>query len=129
MNMSNCKCETTQAPSLIFACSGAADVGELADQAARKMTKEHMGKMFCLSGVGGRVAGIMTTTKAAQTILAIDGCTLDCTKRCLEEAGFEDFLHLQLADLGLLKGETELNTKNLNWVIGKAEKLLHQTRT
>ena len=73
---------------LIFACSGAADVGAVSDRAARKLTGDGAGKMFCLAGVGGRVSGIMKTTEAAEQILAIDGCPLDCVKNCLEQAGF-----------------------------------------
>jgi uncharacterized metal-binding protein len=61
-------------PRLIFACSGAADVGEIADRAGRELTKNGLGKMFCLAGVGGRVGGIMKTTESADKILAIDGC-------------------------------------------------------
>jgi uncharacterized metal-binding protein len=93
-------------PSLIFACSGAADVGAIADQAARKMTKDGAGKMFCLAGIGGRVSGIMATTQSAARILAIDGCTLNCVKNSLEQAGFRKYKHLQLADLGMEKGKT-----------------------
>ena len=33
-------CACGSAPKLIFACSGAADVGAVADQAARKLTKD-----------------------------------------------------------------------------------------
>lgn len=47
---------------LIFACSGAADVGAISDQVARQMAREGLGEMFCLTGVGGRVPGIMQTT-------------------------------------------------------------------
>jgi uncharacterized metal-binding protein len=39
-------------PKLIFACSGAADVGAVADQAARRMTKEGAGSMFCVAAKG-----------------------------------------------------------------------------
>jgi uncharacterized metal-binding protein len=96
----------TGAPTLIFACSGAADVGAVADQAARKLSKEGAGKMFCLAGIGGRVSGIMKTTEAAAKILAIDGCPLDCAKHTLEQAGFKNYAHVQLADLGMEKGKT-----------------------
>lgn len=65
---------------LIFACSGAADVGAVADQAARQMTRDGIGRMFCLAGIGGRVPGIMKTTQAAEAILAIDGCPLNCVR-------------------------------------------------
>jgi uncharacterized metal-binding protein len=93
-------------PKLIFACSGAADVGAIADQAARKLTKDGAGRMFCLAGVGGRVSGIMATTESADRILAIDGCPLNCAKNSLEQAGFRRYQHLQLADLGMEKGKT-----------------------
>ncbi len=43
----------SSATKLIFACSGAADVGAIADQAARKLTRDGVGKMFCLAGIGG----------------------------------------------------------------------------
>ena len=62
--------------------------------------------MFCLAGVGGRVKGIMETTKAAQAILAIDGCPLHCARNTLEQAGFKKFEHVCLSDLGMEKGKT-----------------------
>ena len=99
-------CACSAGPTLIFACSGAADVGAVADQAARRLTRDGKGKMFCLAGIGGRVPGIMTTTEAAAKILAIDGCPLNCVKSCLEQAGFKSFVHLQLADLGMEKGKS-----------------------
>jgi uncharacterized metal-binding protein len=99
-------CACGAAPKLIFACSGASDVGAIADQAARKLTQDGAGRMFCLAGVGGRVSGILATTEAASRILAIDGCPLNCVKNSLEQAGFKTFEHLQLADLGMEKGKT-----------------------
>jgi len=99
-----CACDV--APKLIFACSGAADVGHVADLAARKLTTEGAGKMFCLAGIGGRVSGIVETAKTASAILAIDGCPLDCARKTLEEAGFAQFEHLRLSDLGMEKGTT-----------------------
>lgn len=112
------------APALIFACSGAADVGEIADHAARKLTKEGAGKMFCLAGVGGRVSGIMKTTEAADRILAIDGCPLNCVANCLKQAGFEKFEHLQLDELGLEKGKSEVADANIDKVADKGKELL-----
>jgi uncharacterized metal-binding protein len=104
--MSEQSCACGDAPKLIFSCSGAADVGAVADQAARKLTEDGAGKMFCLAGIGGRVSGIMATTKSAARILAIDGCPLNCVKNSLEQAGFKKYEHLQLADLGMDKGKT-----------------------
>ena len=111
-------------PTLIFACSGAADVGTVADQAARKLSKEGAGKMFCLAGIGGRVPGIVKTTESASKILAIDGCPLDCVKNTLEQAGFKNYEHVQVADLGMEKGKTPPTPENIAQVAARgAEKL------
>ncbi|MCP4745239.1 MAG: zinc-binding protein [Desulfobacteraceae bacterium] len=122
----NCKCECSAAPRLIFACSGAADVGAVADQVARKMTRDGIGKMFCLAGIGARVSGILKTTEAAQAILAIDGCPLDCAKKSLEEAGFTNFKHLQLTQVGMTKGETDVNDDNIEKAAARAVALLQE---
>ena len=111
----------TAAPTLIFACSGAADVGAISDKAARQLTSEGAGKMFCLAGIGGRVSGIMESTRDAAKILAIDGCSLDCTKLCLEEAGFTEFEHIKVTDLGLEKGKSPVTDENIAVVVRAAQ--------
>ena len=111
-------------PTLIFACSGAADVGEIADRAARELTKNGIGKMFCLTGVGGRIAGIMKKTGEASEILAIDGCELDCTKNCLEQAGFTRFQHMCITDLGMEKGHTSVTEENIVKVLTRGREAL-----
>lgn len=109
---------------LIFACSGAADVGAVSDRAARQMTRDGMGRMFCLAGVGGRVEGIVQKTKAASQIVAIDGCTLDCAKKCLEQVGISGFKHLRVTDLGMEKGRTPVNDVNITATARAAAALL-----
>jgi uncharacterized metal-binding protein len=104
-------------PKLIFACSGAADVGKLSDLAARQLTAAGAGKMFCLAGIGGRVSGIMASTEAAQAILAIDGCPLDCAKKTLENARFTKFEHIRLSDLGMEKGKTAVTDEAVAKVV------------
>jgi uncharacterized metal-binding protein len=123
MSNENC-CACSVAPKLIFPCPGAAGVGALSDQAARKLTRDGAGKMFCLAGIGGRVSGIMKSTEAAAKVLAIDGCPLNCARSTLQQAGFTEFEHIQLADLGLEKGKSPVNEENIAKVCGAAlEKL------
>ena len=115
-----CSCGSNDGPKLIFSCSGCADVGELADQAARKLNRDGAGKMFCLAGIGGRVSGILKTTETAQSILAIDGCSLDCTKKTLEQAGITRIHHLRLSDIGFAKGQTDVSPATVAQVIDNA---------
>ena len=111
-------------PTLIFACSGAADVGEISDRAARELSKNGAGAMFCLAGVGGRVEPIMKKTGSASKILAIDGCPLNCVKGTLKQAGFNEFIHLQITDLGLEKGKSPANEENIARVTAGATEML-----
>jgi uncharacterized metal-binding protein len=111
-------------PKLIFACSGAADVGAVADLAARKLSKQGLGSMFCSNGLGGRVEPIMNKTASASKILAIDGCPLNCMKKSLENAGFTTFVHLQLADIGMEKGKSPANEDNIGKAYNAAMKML-----
>jgi uncharacterized metal-binding protein len=118
----SCQCSGGQ--KLIFACSGAADVGAIADQAARKMTKEGIGKMFCTAGIGGRASGIMKITESAGKILAIDGCPLSCAKNTLEKAGFNKFVHFTLSDLGFEKHSCPVTEDNIDKVVAKGKEMM-----
>lgn len=121
---SQSECACGAAPKLIFSCSGAADVGRAADLAARKLTAEGAGKMFCLAGIGGRVSGIMATTQSAAAILAIDGCPLDCARKSLELAGFSRFQHLRLSEMGMEKGKTPADQKCVDEIASRGKALL-----
>lgn len=109
---------------LIFSCSGAADVGAIADQTARKLSREGAGKMFCLTGIGGRVASIVKTAKAADRIVAIDGCAQECARHCLDEAGFKDFAHVHLGQLGLEKGMSPVGDDSIARAASAAREIL-----
>jgi uncharacterized metal-binding protein len=111
-------------PVLIFSCSGAADVGEVSDKAARKLTKEGAGAMFCLAGIGGKVEPILKKTASASKILAIDGCNLDCVKLTLEQAGFKNVIHIRVTDLGMEKGKSPAVEENVNKVVIKGKEML-----
>jgi len=119
-------CSCSGGPKLIFACSGAADVGEIADKAARKLTKDGIGKMYCTAGIGGRVSDILKTTESAGKILAIDGCPQSCAKNTLVKAGFNCFWHLQLDELGLEKCSSPVTEENINIVVAKGKELMSQ---
>ena len=80
--------------------------------------------MFCLAGVGGRVGDIMERTATASAILAIDGCSLECAKQCLEQASFASPAHLRLDQMGMEKGQTRPTEKTIQRVVVEGAKLL-----
>lgn len=114
---------------LIFTCSGSADVGKIADLAARKLNEEGVGKMSCLAGIGGRVKVILETAKSAQAMLILDGCPLHCARNTLEQAGFKQFTHLCLADMGMEKGKTPPTEAAVAKVVRQGKSLMPKPKS
>lgn len=97
--------KTTEEPKpIIYSCSGCSDAGELADLVARRLSKQGVGEMSCLAGIGGRVKSLMLKAQKAQRIVVVDGCPLNCARHTLEGAGFTQFQHIELHKLGHRKG-------------------------
>ena len=96
-----CLCEPSEI--LIFPCSGGSNVGQIANQAGVKLTKEGMGNFFCLAGIGGHASGMIESTKAGKVIVAIDGCPVACAKKTLERAGFNIDEYVQVTEIGIEK--------------------------
>ena len=109
---------------IVLACSGASNVGQLSNQAAIELTREGYGKMFCLAGIGGDVEAILKTTREADTILAIDGCPVDCTKKTLDRAGITGFRHMQVTALGFDKGKTVVDARSIDTVAGHGKRMM-----
>lgn len=118
-------CTCSPAPKLIFPCSGASDVGEIADRAARQLTREGSGKMYCLAGIGGGVSGIIESTRSAAAILAIDGCPVACARKTLERENFNDFEYILVTGMmGMEKGKSPATPENISRVAEKGKQLL-----
>jgi uncharacterized metal-binding protein len=109
------------ANTIIFACSGASDVGEIADRAARKLSRDGAGKMHCMSAVGAGVESFMKFYRQSSApILAIDGCALSCATNCLKKAGLAATRNVSLEALGFVKGETHVTDDKIARVVDAA---------
>ena len=112
----NCMCN--EAGVLIFSCSGSSDVGELSDRVARKMAKCGQAKMFCLSGIGAHIPGMIESAKAANKLITIDGCPVSCSKKTLEHAGFK-VMAFNLKDMGFEKNKTKVDDESIDKILSK----------
>lgn len=110
------KSNSNSSPTLIFSCSGAADVGELADRAARRMKRAGLVKMYCLAAIGGRVQQYIDETKAAKDIIVIDGCSNECAKKTLSAINVQGH-EFNLEKIGFLKGDSPATGKNIDKVV------------
>jgi len=110
---------------ILFACSGSSDVGEIADRAARKLSREGHGKMHCMTAVGAGVESFMKFYRqSSDPILAIDGCALNCATNCLTQAGLKVSRSVSLDALGFKKGETPVTDERIAGVADAARQLM-----
>lgn len=109
---------------VVYACSGCSDAGELADRIARKLARDGAAEMSCLAGIGGRVKPLVNRAASAERILAIDGCPLNCTRHTLELAGFNNFDHLELHAIGFRKHSCPVTEERIAAGVAAAEKIL-----
>ncbi|SDE68981.1 putative zinc-binding protein [Sporomusa acidovorans] len=60
----------------MYACGGCADVGEVADQACRKLRREGFAQasMSCITGIAARMQPFIDAAKKANQVVVIDGC-------------------------------------------------------
>ncbi len=100
----SCGCSSRE-KRLIYACSGAANTGLLADQVARRLTLIGEGKMTCLAGIGAALDGFLKAAVHAEQNLVIDGCPMTCGRKAFERYGLP-CAPLVLTDFGVEKGAT-----------------------
>lgn len=95
---------------LLYACSGAADLGEISDMAARRLRDEGFGSMTCLAAIGADLSGFVQSAKGADVIITIDGCQMACAQKNLERIGVSSNSYI-LTEMGLVKGKTPVTAK------------------
>jgi len=109
---------------VVYACSGCSDAGEIADRIARQITREGVAQMSCLAGIGGRVKSLLLKAEKAERILVIDGCPLNCAAHTLKLAGFQKFDHLELHKIGIRKGSCPVTEECIASGVEAARKIL-----
>jgi uncharacterized metal-binding protein len=108
---------------LLYPCSGAADVGELADRAVRKLWKEGFAQKTCLAGVGADLSGFVQSAKGADVNITVDGCPTACARKGLERIGVKP-VSIMLADLGCKKGESPVTEERIERIAAAVKEAL-----
>ena len=122
-----CSCSTTT--NVVLACSGGSNVGQLTNDAARRLNGEKVGKFFCLAGIGGRISGMIASVKGADKVLVIDGCPVACAKHCMTQAGIENYQYLVVTDLGIEKSSRlEVDEVEINRVLVECRLRLNEAQ-
>ncbi|OGP69983.1 MAG: zinc-binding protein [Deltaproteobacteria bacterium RBG_13_58_19] len=95
---------------MILACSGGSNVGQLSNQAAIELTQEGSGKLSCLAGLGAHLSGFVQSARDIPELVVIDGCEVGCAKGVLEQAEVPLRGYLVITGLGIDKNK-DMNLK------------------
>jgi uncharacterized metal-binding protein len=95
-------CCAEGAKTLIVACSGGSNVGQVANNVMIGIDKNGYGNAYCLAGIGAALTGFIESAKAGRTIL-IDGCPVACGRKAFEKYGIEPAKYFVITELGITK--------------------------
>lgn len=121
----SCSCDSSQRTVLLYACSGGANVAEMADRAARKLMADGQGSMFCLAGLGAEIPNMVQQARDADLNLVIDGCPMDCGRKVFQRLGIENVKVVRVTDLGIEKKKgVPVENAQLQTVVGACQAAL-----
>lgn len=119
------KCMCSSSDVRVVACSGASNVGQIANQAAIDLANEKVAGFFCLAGVGGHIRGMVKSARDAGLMISIDGCPVKCAAKTLQHADIEPAIQIVITELGIEKShEIVIDEKICSRVVEKVKEEL-----
>ncbi len=113
-----CNCGSDAETNLIYACSGAANTGLLADQVMRTLDRDKAGSSTCLAAMGADLSGFIQSARSATRNIVLDGCKVSCGKKIFEKNGLP-FRHFIMTDFDVEKGKTAITGDLVEAVAGR----------
>jgi uncharacterized metal-binding protein len=89
---------------IVYTCSGASNLGQLANDIAVRLDRLGLAELVCLAEVGAGEGDSETQTTPRQ-VLAISGCANGCCASMLERHGVEASRTVTLAERGIAKAK------------------------
>ncbi|NLJ10816.1 MAG: hypothetical protein GX438_10820 [Treponema sp.] len=105
--MAGCSCGGDCETNLIYACSGAANTGLLADQVMRALNRDGVGASTCLAAMGADLSGFIQSAQSATRNIVLDGCKVSCGAKIFQKNGIA-YQHYIMIDYGVEKGKTPI---------------------
>jgi uncharacterized metal-binding protein len=106
----SCSCGANEPGRIIFACAGVANVGQITNLAAIQLAEEGYGTPSCVALLATGAENLLSSARAADAVVVIDGCPVLCAKKIADEKGVPVAQHIVVTGLGIEKGPSESYT-------------------
>lgn len=113
-----CNCGGEGDLNLLYACSGAANTGLLADQVMRSLNRDKVGSSTCLAAMGADLSGFLESARSATRNIVLDGCKVSCGAKIFEKNAIP-FNHFIMTDYDVEKGKTAITGELIEAVAGR----------
>lgn len=99
------KCSCSVGKSILFyCCSGASNVGQIANAATVKLADMGIGAMTCAVALGSDKSGFVESARVADRNILIDGCPVSCVRDIFQRHGICNYEHHIVTEMGIIKG-------------------------
>ena len=88
---------------LVYSCSGCSSAAQMANYMALQLDKRGVAEMSCSTGVAAGIPALLKIARSGRTVIALDGCPLACTKKCLAQHDITPDDYIQLGSYGVKK--------------------------
>ena len=92
---------------IIYSCSGCSNLAQMAHDISSNLDSDGIAEMSCISGVIGKVKPIADLAHSGRPIIAIDGCSMGCTRSCLVACGLTPEHYFDISQFGFEKRSKE----------------------
>ncbi|MGE5372992.1 MAG: putative zinc-binding protein [Solirubrobacterales bacterium] len=91
-------CCSAASERMVVACSGASNLGQIANSVVVKMQQQGTGQMSCLAALGAQVPSYIESAKGADLVV-IDGCPVACAKKVADQIGVSGYKYFDLSQM------------------------------
>lgn len=118
-----CLCAASQV--VILPCSGGSNCGQIANEVAVELTRQGVGNIYCLAGLGARIGGMIESARSAQRLVVIDGCPVACALKTVQQVGLQATDYVDVTTQGIAKNhDMNLRPEQVEVVLEKVRSLL-----
>ncbi len=90
---------------LVYACSGASNLGQLAHDVAVRLDRAGLAEMSCAEAVAIEADPPFAAARSGRPVIAVSGCPLACAERLLSEHGVGVSSSISLVERGVAKAK------------------------
>lgn len=94
----SCQCCGVLTTRQVVVCSGASNLGQIANRLAVEMQKQGRAQMTCLAAIAAGLSSYIKSLEKVDEVVVIDGCSAACAKKIIENTGHTRYTYYDMSN-------------------------------